>query len=133
MSEIISILVIEDEEHLRNVLKYNLELDGFEVYLAEDGPAGIELARREQPDLILLDWMMPEMDGMEVLSKLRSDEKTKDIAVFMLTAKGTTRDVGRALYQGADEYITKPFDPIQLPNLIRKKLSRLARDTVKPA
>jgi len=122
MSKQISVLIIEDEEHIRTVLQYNLKLDGFEVYLAADGPAGLELAREKRPDLILLDWMMPEMDGLKVLSELRQDERTENIPVFMLTAKGMMGDVGRALYEGADDYITKPFDPIELGKIIKEKL-----------
>jgi len=123
-SKQIAVLVIEDEEHIRRVLEYNLKLDGFEVYLAADGPSGLELAREKRPDVILLDWMMPEMDGLKVLSELRYDETTNDIAVFMLTAKGMMSEVGQALYEGADDYITKPFDPIQLGKIIKKKLEK---------
>ena len=68
MGKKISILVVEDEEHIRTILKYNLKLDGFKVYLAEDGPTALELARKKKVELILLDWMMPGMDGLEVLS-----------------------------------------------------------------
>jgi len=127
MSERISVLVIEDEEHVRKVLEYNLKLDGFEVYLAEDGPCGLEAARERRPDVILLDWLMPKIDGLEVLSELKHDEKTKHIPVFMLTAKGMMLDVGRALYEGADDYITKPFDPIQLGETIKQKLEKCAK------
>lgn len=124
MSEQISVLVVEDEEHIRKVLEYNLKLDGFEVYLAGDGPTGLELAREKKPQVILLDWLMPEIDGLEVLSKLKHDERTEDIPVFMLTAKGMMLDVGRALYEGADDYITKPFDPVELGKIIKKKLEK---------
>lgn len=124
MNKRIPLLVIEDEEHIRMVLEYNLKLDGFEVYLAADGPSGLELAREKRPKVILLDWMMPEMDGLKVLSELKYDERTKDIPVFMLTAKGMMRDVGRALYEGADDYITKPFEPVELGEIIKKKLER---------
>ena len=127
MSERISVLVIEDEEHVRKVLEYNLKLDGFEVYLAEDGSGGLELACERSPDVILLDWLMPKIDGLEVLSELKHDERTKNIPVFMLTAKGMMLDVGRALYEGADDYITKPFDPIQLGETIKRKLEKCAK------
>ena len=124
MNERISVLVVEDEEHIRRVLQYNLQLDGFEVHLAEDGVRALDLAAEKMPDLILLDWMMPGMDGLEVLSKLKQDKKTENIPVFMLTAKGMMADVGRALYEGADDYITKPFDPMQLGKTLRKKLQK---------
>jgi len=126
-SKQISVLIIEDEEHIRRVLEYNLKLDGFEVYLAADGPTGLELARKEKPDVILLDWMMPEMDGLKVLSELKYDETTNDIAVFMLTAKGMMSEVGQALYEGADDYITKPFDPMQLGKIIKRKLEKCVK------
>jgi len=120
----ISVLVVEDEEHIRRVLEYNLRLDGFEVYPAKDGPGALELVRKIRPNVILLDWMMPEMDGLEVLSKLKQDKSTEDIPVFMLTAKAVLADVGRALCEGADDYITKPFDPAQLGRIIKKKLEK---------
>ena len=105
MSKRIPILIIEDEEHIRNILDYNLRLDGFEVYLAEDGRQGLELADQKKPDVILLDSMMPEMNGLEVLSQLKQNKHTENIPVFMLTAKAMTQDVGQALSEGADDYI----------------------------
>ncbi|MBN2457446.1 MAG: response regulator [Sedimentisphaerales bacterium] len=127
MSEPIAVLLIEDEEHIRNIVEYNLKLDGIEVYTSPDGSSGIEVARETKPDVILLDWMMPGMDGLKVLSELKCDEKTRGIPVFMLTAKAMMSDVGRALYEGADDYITKPFDVPQLAEIIRKKLEKCAR------
>ena len=128
MNKRISVLIVEDEEHIRRVLEYNLKLDGFEVYPTGDGPKAIELAKELQPDVVLLDWMMPEMDGLEVLSKLKQDKTTENIPVFMLTAKGMMADVGRALCEGADDYITKPFDPTQLGKTIKKKLEKCIKD-----
>ena len=127
MSERISVLVIEDEEHIRTLLEYNLKLDGFEVYLVADGRSGIELACESRPEVILLDWMMPEMDGLEVLSELKHDERTEHIPIFMLTVKGRTDDVKMAFDAGADDYITKPFDPMQLGKTIKKNLERYAK------
>jgi DNA-binding response OmpR family regulator len=121
------VLVVEDEEHIRNVLEYNLRLDGFEVYLASDGPSALETIRQMRPDVVLLDWMMPGMDGLEVLAQLKADEQTRDIPVFMLTAKGMLSEVQRAMEAGADDYITKPFDPIRLGKIIKKKLSEYAK------
>ncbi len=128
MSEKISVLVVEDEEHIRNILEYNLKLDGFEVYTAENGSKGIELARQKVPDVILLDWMMPEKDGLEVLSELKNEKQTENIPVFMLTAKAMTKDVGEALLEGADEYIAKPFDPAELGQIVRSKLENLVKN-----
>ena len=127
MSEQITILVVEDEAHIRRVLEYNLKLDGFEVYLAEDGATGLKLARENSPDLILLDWLMPVMNGLQVLAELKTDSSTEHIPVFMLTAKGMLNDVTQAIEIGADDYITKPFNPIQLGKTIREKLEKCAK------
>ncbi|MHC4488059.1 MAG: response regulator transcription factor [Planctomycetota bacterium] len=128
MSEKISILVVDDEEHIRNILEYNLRLEGFEVYLAENGRTGLEYARQKKPDVILLDWMMPEMDGLEVISELKRDKTTEHIPVFMLTAKGTSNDLGIALVRGADDYIVKPFEPEELGELVRHKLKSTVKN-----
>lgn len=122
MSKRIVILVVDDQKHIRIVLEYNLKLDGFEVYLAADGHTGLKLARQICPDVILLDWMMPEMDGLKVLTELKHDDRTKHIPVFMLTAKGMLTDIKMAFDMGADDYITKPFDAIQLGKIIKEKL-----------
>jgi DNA-binding response OmpR family regulator len=122
-----SVLLVEDEEHIRLVVEYNLKREGFEVYSAEDGQAALEIARKIIPDIILLDWMLPGMNGLEVLTELKHDERTKHIPVFMLTAKGMASDVARALEMGADDYITKPFNPRQLGETIKKKLEELKK------
>ena len=127
MSEQITVLVVEDEAHIRRVLEYNLKLDGFEVYLAEDGATGLRLARQKCPDVILLDWLMPEMNGLAVLTELKNDSSMEHIPVFMLTAKGMLNDVTQAFEAGADDYITKPFDPMQLGKTIREKLEKCAK------
>ena len=127
MSKRIPVLVVEDEEHIRDILEYNLRLDGFEVYLAENGSVGLELARKHKFKVILLDWMMPEMNGLEVLSELKHNSKTEHIPVFMLTAKGAIGDMDRAFDIGADGYITKPFDAFHLGDTIRKKLEECAK------
>ncbi len=124
MEKQISVLVVEDEEHIRQILEYNLKLDDFDVRVAENGVTALEKVRQNKPDLILLDWMMPEMDGLQILSELKNDSTTEDIPVFMLTAKGMMSDVGRALYEGANDYITKPFDPMELGKVIRGKLEK---------
>jgi len=126
MEEMVSVLIIEDEEHIRDVLEYNLKSDGFEVYLAADGPSGLEIARQKSPQVILLDWMMPDMDGLDVLADLKNDQRTAQIPVFMLTAKGMLSDVETAISMGADDYITKPFDPVRLGGIIKKKLQRFS-------
>jgi two-component system phosphate regulon response regulator PhoB len=127
MSQRIPILVIDDEEPVRTVLEYNLRLDGFEVYTAEDGQSGLELARNKKPELILLDWMMPGMSGLEVLAELKYDKRTENIPVFMFTAKGMIADIERAFDVGADDYITKPFEPVELGKIIKGKLKQCAK------
>jgi len=122
MSRPWKVLVVEDEEHIRVVLEYNLRLEGFDVYLAGDGATGLRLAREIKPDVVLLDWMMPGMNGLAVLSELKNDEKTMHIHVFMLTAKGVASDRELALSVGADDYIVKPFDFKQLSKTIKETL-----------
>jgi len=124
MNKEITVLVVEDETHIRRVLEYNLKLDGFEVYLAEDGATGLRLAKEKHPDVILLDWLMPEMSGLQVLTELKNDDASEHIPVFMLTAKGMLNDVTQAFEMGANDYITKPFDPVQLGKTIREKLEK---------
>jgi DNA-binding response OmpR family regulator len=125
-----TVLLVEDEEHIRLVVEYNLRRDGFEVYIAEDGPSALEAARKVVPDAILLDWMLPGMDGLEVLTELKHDKTTEHIPVFMLTAKGMPSDINRALELGANDYITKPFNPRQLGEIIRKKLQQYEKVSV---
>jgi len=121
MSELISILVIEDEELTLKALKRSLKVYGFTVHVAKDGPTGIKLAKKERPTLILLDWMMPDMDGLEVLSELKHNKKTKDIPVFMLTGKGMIGDLDKAFEIGVDDYITKPLDLTDLGRIVTIK------------
>ena len=114
MNKDITILIIEDEKDVRRILEYALESDGFNVYSADNGQAGLKIAMEKKPDVILLDWVMPKMNGLKVLSKLRQDERTKDIIVLMLTAKNMMEDVETALANGADDYIPKPFEGAEL-------------------
>ena len=125
MGKKISVLVIDDEEHILNLFQCHPSLDEFEVSVASDGYEGLQIARRERPDVILLDWMMPEMDGMEVLSRLKKDAATKNIAVFMLTAKKAPSDVGTAICEGVDGYFAKPFDIVKLVQTLKHKLENL--------
>jgi two-component system phosphate regulon response regulator PhoB len=120
----ISVLIVDDESHIRLALEYNLKHDGLEVYVAKNGSEGIELAKSKKPDLILLDWMMPDKNGMEVLTDLKRNKKTKHIPVFMLTAKGMIGDVDKAYAMGADDYITKPFDAWNLATTLLEKLDK---------
>ena len=115
------ILVVDDEESLVELLRSNLERDGYEVISASDGVAAIELAERQKPDLILLDWMMPKMDGFEVCKRLRPKTKTP---IIMVTAKGEEIDKVLGLEMGADDYITKPFSPREVLARVRAQLRR---------
>lgn len=128
MSEQISVVIIENDENIRNIVEYNLQLDGFEVYPAANGLTGLELVRQMIPDVILLDWMMPEMDGLEVLTELKKDEQAKNIPVFMLTAKGGRNNIKLALDKGAVGYFEKPLIlPAKLGRRIRDMLEILVK------
>jgi DNA-binding response OmpR family regulator len=121
VSKWIPILVVEDDEVARMALKRSLKLYGFQVHLAADGPTGLQLAREKKLAFILLDWMMPEMDGLEVLSELKHDRRTEHIPVFMLTGRGMIGDLDQAFEIGADDYITKPLDLMELGRIVKVK------------
>jgi len=116
------ILVVEDEAFIRQILQYNLELDGHEVILAHNGKDALEKIV-ENPELILLDMMMPLMGGLEVCAKLKSDPATRSTPIFMLTAKTQASDIKDAISAGADDYLTKPFEPELLSKTIDEKLA----------
>lgn len=105
------ILVVEDHKDTRELLKYNLSSAGFDVAATEDGPSGIGLAEAFKPEIILLDLMMPGMDGLEVCRQLKSNPELARIPVIMLTAKGDEVDKIVGLELGADDYVVKPFSP----------------------
>ncbi len=108
------ILIIDDEPGIRNLLKFRLVSFGFEVIVAEDGYAGIELAKNRMPDLIILDIMMPYFNGIEVCKKLKSDYKTKEIPVIFLTVLAQKEDIEMGKQAGAEFFLTKPYDPEKL-------------------
>lgn len=114
-----SILIIDDEVGLRNLLKFRLVSFGFDVLVAEDGYAGIELAKNRGPDLIILDIMMPYFNGIEVCKKLKSDYKTKDIPVVFLTVLAQKEDIEMGKEAGAEFFLTKPYDPEKLNAVLR--------------
>ncbi|MCC7442109.1 MAG: response regulator transcription factor [Bdellovibrionales bacterium] len=105
------VLVIEDEEDIAELLKVNLEGQGYSVKVASTGEAGIKAVQAEKPGLVLLDLMLPGMDGLEICRKLRAEESKGRIPIVMITAKGSEEDVVRGLEAGADDYVTKPFSP----------------------
>jgi two-component system, OmpR family, alkaline phosphatase synthesis response regulator PhoP len=114
-----SVLIVDDDAVIQLLLRVNFEMDGFDVVLADDGEQGLGLAKSERPDLMLLDVMMPKMDGYEVLARLRQDEATRDLPVVLLSAKSSDTDRDLGLKAGATAYITKPFDPAAVLNEIR--------------
>jgi DNA-binding response OmpR family regulator len=121
------VLVIDDEAPIRLLCRVNLEAEGMEVSEAEDGAEGLELAREEQPDVILLDVMMPGLDGWEVLQRLLDDDRTKEIPIVFLTARAELRDRARGLELGGVDYVTKPFNPVELAPLVRDLIARVGR------
>lgn len=118
------VLIVEDEADLITLLRYNLTKQGFDVIAAEDGEEGLFLARDRQPAMILLDWMLPEMSGLDVCRQLRRDPGTRDIPIVMLTAKAEEADRIRGLDSGADDYVPKPFSPGELIARIRAVMRR---------
>ena len=103
------ILAIEDEEDLLELLEYNITAAGYQFTGASTGEMGLEILRNNPPDLVLLDWMLPGISGIDLLKRLRSHPKTKDLPVLMLTAKTEEEDIVKGLEQGADDYLSKPF------------------------
>lgn len=118
------ILIVEDEKDIVKMLDYNLKKEGFRTLSAYDGEDAIDLAHRERPDLILLDLMLPGIDGLEVCKSLKKEEKTSAIPIIMLTAKRQEADKIVGLELGADDYVTKPFSPKELIARIRAVLRR---------
>ncbi|HZG36887.1 MAG TPA: response regulator [Gaiellaceae bacterium] len=121
------VLVIDDEAPIRLLCRVNLEAEDMGVLEAADGPSGLALARAELPDIVLLDVMMPGLDGWGVAEQLLADEETAGIPIIFLTARAEFRDRARGLDIGGVDYITKPFNPVELAPLVRGLLERLQR------
>ena len=121
------VLVIDDEAPIRLLCRVNLEAEGMNVLEAADGPTGLETARAETPDVILLDVMMPGLDGWRVAEELLDDERTERIPIVFLTARAELRDRARGIDLGGVEYVTKPFNPVELAPLVRELLERVER------
>jgi DNA-binding response OmpR family regulator len=121
------VLVIDDEAPIRLLCRVNLEAANMQVSEAQDGPSGIEVARQERPDVILLDVMMPGMDGWRVFEELVDDERTSGIPIVFLTARAELRDQARGLELGGIDYVTKPFNPLELAPLVENLLERVRR------
>ncbi|MCS6951033.1 MAG: response regulator [bacterium] len=114
------ILAVDDEPHIRRLVQVNLERHGYEVVTASDGKDALEKVATEKPDLVVLDVMMPYMDGFEVLQTLRKNPETRELPVIMLTAKAQDADVFRGWQSGADLYLTKPFNPMELISFVKR-------------
>jgi DNA-binding response OmpR family regulator len=121
------VLVIDDESPIRLLCRVNLEAEGMDVLEAADGPSGLEKARAETPDVILLDVMMPGLDGWRVAEELLDDPRTGAIPIVFLTARAELRDRARGIDLGGVDYVTKPFNPVELAPLVRDLLERVAR------
>jgi DNA-binding response OmpR family regulator len=121
------VLVIDDESPIRLLCRVNLEAEGMAVLEAADGPSGLEKARAEEPDVILLDVMMPGLDGWRVAEELLDDPRTSAIPIVFLTARAELRDRARGIDLGGVDYVTKPFNPVELAPLVRDLLDRVAR------
>ena len=121
------VLVIDDEAPIRLLCRVNLEAEGMDVIEAADGPSGVEKARGEGPDVILLDVMMPGLDGWHVAEQLLQDGRTTGIPIIFLTARAEFRDRARGLDIGGVDYITKPFNPLELAPLVQRLLERIGR------
>jgi len=118
------IVVIEDEADILEVVDYQLSKEGFEVFSALDGEKGLALVKKEIPDLVLLDLMLPGLDGIEICRKLKADTTTHSISIIMVTAKGEESDIVLGLGMGADDYVVKPFSPRELMARIKSVLRR---------
>jgi two-component system alkaline phosphatase synthesis response regulator PhoP len=121
------VLVIDDEAPIRLLCRVNLEAEGMQVAEAADGPTGLEKARADRPDVILLDVMMPGLDGWRVAEQLIDDPATRGIPIVFLTARAEFRDRAKGLDIGGVDYITKPFNPLELAPLVRDLLARIER------
>jgi DNA-binding response OmpR family regulator len=122
-----SVLVIDDEAPIRLLCRVNLEAEGMTVLEAADGPTGLEEARERTPDVVLLDVMMPGLDGWRVAEQLLQDDRTSEIPIIFLTARAEFRDRARGLDIGGVDYVTKPFNPLELAPLVRDLLERIER------
>jgi len=120
-----TVLVAEDESALVTLLRYNLEREGYRVLDTQDGEEALLIASEEKPDVILLDWMMPQLSGIEVCRRLRQRQETRNVPILMLTARGEETDRIRGLDTGADDYITKPFSMTELLARLRAVMRRI--------
>lgn len=123
-----TIAVVEDDTDICEILQYNLQQEGFDVSVFQNGKQALNAIQKKPPDLILLDLMLPEMDGLEITRFLRKDEKTASIPLIMITARSEEMDILHGLEQGADDYVTKPFRPKEVIARVKALLRRHYRD-----
>ena len=119
-------LVVDDDPVILKLLEVNFEMEGFTVLVARDGEEGIEVARGDQPDLIVSDIMMPKVSGLELVIALKGDAATSEIPIILLSAKAQNADVRAGLDAGADDYVTKPFEPLDLVDRVNRLLEARA-------
>jgi len=124
------ILVVDDEPDVVEVVGFRLQKEGYDVISAHDGPSGLAIALAKQPDLIVLDIMMPGIDGFEVFRRLKADQRTANIPVIMLTAKADSPSVAKGWMEGVDNYITKPFDVEDLVKSVKGVLAFYGKEKI---
>jgi len=127
-----TVLVVDDDPVILKLLEVNFEMEGFLVVRAGDGAEGLERAREVLPDIVVLDVMMPRMTGYEVAKALREDDRTAHIPIIFVTARAQSSDVERGIERGVDDYVTKPFDPLDLIARVNALLTRNPADTSPP-
>jgi len=118
-----TILVVDDDPVILQLLQVNFEMEGFNVITAADGQQGVERTRADRPDVVVSDVMMPRMTGIELVAELKGDPDTADIPILLLTAKAQQADIGAGMDAGADDYVTKPFEPLDLVDRVNRLLS----------
>jgi DNA-binding response OmpR family regulator len=120
----LTVLVIDDDPVILELLRVNFEIEGFDVICATDGEEGLRRAHAERPDVVISDIMMPRRDGLQLLSDLKADPLTEDLPVILLSAKAQRSEVQYGIDMGADDYITKPFDPLELIDRLNAVMAR---------
>jgi DNA-binding response OmpR family regulator len=123
----LTVLVIDDDPVILELLRVNFEIEGFDVICATDGVEGLKRAQTDRPDAVISDIMMPRRDGLQLLADLKSDPSTQDLPVILLSAKAQKIEVQQGLDMGADDYITKPFDPLELIDRLNAVMTRPRR------
>ena len=118
------ILVVDDEKALVSLVTLHMQMAGYEVFFANDGWSALDICKRDKPDLVILDLMLPKLNGWEVCRRIREDDSIKDIAVLMLSARSEVDDKVRGFNVGADDYVTKPFSPKELVARVKRILDR---------